>query len=41
MTWFARVVLVGAVAAVWFLPPVPEQQATDTASISTYDAQTT
>jgi hypothetical protein len=39
MTWFVRVVLVGAVAAVWFLPPVPEQQATDTASISTYAAQ--
>ena len=38
MTWFVRVVLIGAVAAVWFIPPIPEEQATDTASISTYDA---
>ena len=38
MTWLVRVLLVAAVAAVWFVPPIPPEQATDTASISTYDA---
>lgn len=37
--WILRVLVVGVVAAVWFLPPIDtSSRQGDTASISTYDA---